>query len=137
MVLIDMEMPKSCFECPACQGDECWARDGRPQVPDIMNHRASWCPIKPFTHPEPQIATKKIEQSEMKSVNPGEPILVLNKNAFSFEVCAALTFKKDGKYLVTVSGNKITVYRWGAGMDTHRCPYCGAKMDGGVNDAAD
>lgn len=55
----------------------------------------------------------KFEQSEMKTVKPGEPILVLNENAHSFEVGAAITFQKDGMYLVTVSGNKITVKKWG------------------------
>lgn len=54
----------------------------------------------------------KFESSEMACVKPGEPILVLNKNAHSFEVGSAITFKKDGMYLVTVSGNKITVEKW-------------------------
>lgn len=54
----------------------------------------------------------EFEQSEIKSIKPGEPILVLNKNVPSFEVCSAITFKKDGMYLVTVSGNKITVEKW-------------------------
>lgn len=54
----------------------------------------------------------KFEQSEINSVKPREPILVLNKNAHSFEVGSAITFKKDGMYLVTVSGNKITVEKW-------------------------
>lgn len=54
----------------------------------------------------------EFEQSEIKSVKAGKPILVLNKNAHSFEVGSAITFKKDSMYLVTVSGNKITVEKW-------------------------
>ena len=54
----------------------------------------------------------EFEQSEINSVKPREPILVLNKNAHSFEVGSAITFKTDGMYLVTVSGNKITVEKW-------------------------
>lgn len=51
----------------------------------------------------------------MQVVKPGEPIpvpapvIVIDKNAHSFEVGAAITFQKDGVYLVSVSGNKITV----------------------------
>lgn len=54
----------------------------------------------------------EFEQSEINSVKPREPILVLNKNAHSFEVGSAIAFNKDGMYLVTVSGNKITVEKW-------------------------
>ena len=54
----------------------------------------------------------EFDSSEMESVRPREPILVVNKNAHSFEVGSAITFKKDGMYLVTVSGNKITVEKW-------------------------
>mgnify|MGYP006390976409 CR=1 FL=1 len=56
----------------------------------------------------------EFEQSEIKSVKPGEPILVLNKNANSFEIAEAISFKKDGTYLVTVShfGKQITVEKW-------------------------
>ena len=53
----------------------------------------------------------KFESPEMVHV-PREPIIVVNKNAHSFEVGSAITFKKDGMYLVTVSGNKITVEKW-------------------------
>lgn len=55
----------------------------------------------------------EFECPEMVSVKPNEPLLVLNKSASSFEVGSALTFKKDGMYLVTVRGNKITVEKWG------------------------
>lgn len=55
----------------------------------------------------------EFEQSEINSAKPRESILVLNKNAHSFEVSSAITFKKDGMYLVTVSGNKITVEKYG------------------------
>lgn len=54
----------------------------------------------------------EFESSEMASVRPREPILVVNKNARSFEVGSAITFKKDGMYLVTVNGNKIIVEKW-------------------------
>lgn len=45
ILIKDMEMPESCLVCPACQGDECWIIEGRPQVPDIINRRARWCPL--------------------------------------------------------------------------------------------
>lgn len=37
------KMPKECMTCPACQGDECWFEEDRPQIPDILNHRRRWC----------------------------------------------------------------------------------------------
>lgn len=37
------KMPKECMTCPACQGDECWFEDDRPQIPDILNRRRKWC----------------------------------------------------------------------------------------------
>ena len=55
----------------------------------------------------------EFDSPEMVSVKPVEPLLVVNKSAPSFEVGSALTFKKDGVYLVTVRGNKITVEKWG------------------------
>lgn len=37
------KMPKECMTCPACQGDECWFEDDRPQIPDILNRRRKRC----------------------------------------------------------------------------------------------
>ena len=56
----------------------------------------------------------KFEQSEEKYIDPGEPVplLVVNKTSPPFEVCSALSFKKDGRYLVTVKGDKIIVEKF-------------------------
>lgn len=51
----------------------------------------------------------KFEQSELVSVKPGEPLLVINRSAFPAEVGTAITFKQDGVYLVTVSGKNIII----------------------------
>lgn len=81
----------------------------------------------------------KFEQSEMKSVTPEEPIFVINKSALPFEVGTALTFKKDGMYLVTVIGNKITVdevqHCENVGedydaVDQFVCSKCGIELQG-------
>lgn len=55
----------------------------------------------------------EFERSEIVSVKPGEPLVVINKNAFPVEVGSAITFKQDGVYLVTVKGKQIIVEKWG------------------------
>ena len=54
----------------------------------------------------------EFECSEITKVKPGEPLLVINKNAFPVEVGSAITFKQDGVYLVTVRGKQIIVEKW-------------------------
>lgn len=54
----------------------------------------------------------EFERSEIVNVKPGEPLVVINKNAFPVEVGSAITFKQDGVYLVTVKGKLIVVEKW-------------------------
>ena len=54
----------------------------------------------------------EFERSEIVNVKPGEPLVVINKNAFPVEVGSAITFKQDGVYLVTVKGKQIVVEKW-------------------------
>lgn len=54
----------------------------------------------------------KFESPEIVSVNPSEPLLVINSSAFPVEVGTAITFKRDGVYLVTVRGKQIIVEKW-------------------------
>ena len=72
MVLIDMEMPKRCGECPfyglesAGNGmywDYCGG--GKFIVDDPDNGIDGNCPIKPFTPPEPQITTNIYDTEEI------------------------------------------------------------------------
>ena len=51
----------------------------------------------------------KFEGPEIEYVKTGEPLLVINQNARPVEVGAAITFKQDGMYLVTVRGNEVIV----------------------------
>lgn len=45
LLISGAKMPNECMTCPLCQGDECWAMDGRPQIPDILGKRPNWCPL--------------------------------------------------------------------------------------------
>lgn len=54
----------------------------------------------------------EFESPEIASVKPCEPLLVINKNAFPVEVGTAITFKRDGVYLVTVREKQIIVEKW-------------------------
>lgn len=75
MVLIDMEMPKRCGECFNCDRN---FNDGEKTIENWMcllrmrfvgdyvdNGKPSWCPLKPFTPPEPQITTNIYDQEEI------------------------------------------------------------------------
>lgn len=76
MVLIDMEMPERCGECFNC---DCNFNDGENAVENWMcllrmrfvgdhvknNGRPTWCPLKPFIPPEPQITTNIYDQEEI------------------------------------------------------------------------
>lgn len=84
-VLIDMEMPKNCLYCFAAHynrmGDftGCNAVSGKrfamndPELGLILkagndresDKRPSWCPLKPFTPPEPQITTNIYDTEEI------------------------------------------------------------------------
>lgn len=44
-----------------------------------------------------------------KAVAPGEPIMIDNQCGSPVEVSAGLVFRKDGDYIVSVRGGKITV----------------------------
>lgn len=70
MVLIDMEMPKSCMECKLTDSEHCtcvvmnfW--QDKYYVGCFDKKRAPWCPLKPFTPPEPQITTNIYDTEEI------------------------------------------------------------------------
>jgi hypothetical protein len=56
--------------------------------------------------------TMEFESPEIVNIKPGEPLLVINKNASPVEVGSAITFKQDGVYLVTVKGKQIIIEKW-------------------------
>ncbi len=64
MVLIDMELPNNCFDCPCCEGinGRCNADNERRFV---YEYRPYWCPLKPFTPPKPQITTNIYDTEEI------------------------------------------------------------------------
>lgn len=66
MVLIDMEMPKSCCECKL-QIDDGIGDMVCPftLVPTLNIGRQDKCPLKPFTPPEPQITTNIYDTEEI------------------------------------------------------------------------
>ena len=51
----------------------------------------------------------EFERPEIAYVKTGEPLLVINQTARPVEIGTAITFKQDGKYLVTVRGNEVIV----------------------------
>ena len=75
MVLIDMEMPKRCKDCWFMDREEDWcsARRGKhlrgkhldPYYIYGIKDKPKWCPLKPFTPPEPQITTNIYDQEEI------------------------------------------------------------------------
>lgn len=86
MVLIDMEMPKSCSECPFVRRPELVSAKERGlyeyisccnKAPDEIDdpwrsiiwqskNRETWCPLKPVTPPEPQITTNIYDTEEIR-----------------------------------------------------------------------
>ena len=89
----------------------------------------------------------EFECPEMTHVKIGEPLFVINQTARPVEVGTAITFKQDGKYLVTVRGNEVIVEKrlnrktgvWiGEGdgyadgsmvYDTWSCSSCGMRFE--------
>lgn len=70
MVLIDMEMPERCAVCWFMDGEDSWcsAMRGKHLDGDYrygIKDKPSWCPLKPFTPPEPQITTNIYGQEEI------------------------------------------------------------------------
>lgn len=68
MVLIDMEMPKRCKECWFMDRKWCSAKHGKLLDGDYrygIKDKPSWCPLKPFTPPDPQITTSIDDQEEI------------------------------------------------------------------------
>lgn len=65
MVLIDMEMPDCCLQCPFYANGRCKAT--MRLFPEWMNvaSRPKGCLIKPFTSPEPQITTNIYDTEEI------------------------------------------------------------------------
>ena len=79
----------------------------------------------------------KFECPEMEYVKIGKPLLATNQTARPVEVGTAFTFKQDGKYLVTVRGNKVIIEnglnrkhgKWLQDCDYHfRCSVCGDRF---------
>ena len=69
MVLIDMEMPKRCEECKlntkdAFGGLGCRATGYIP-LRKSGQDKPSWCPLKEFTLPDPQIIANIYDQEEI------------------------------------------------------------------------
>lgn len=50
MIVIDIEMPLNCRECPFREktenGEYCMAREGKKITCDIYKEKTEWCPIR-------------------------------------------------------------------------------------------
>lgn len=75
MVLIDMEMPMRCGECFNCDRN---FNDGEKTIENWMcllrmrfvgdyvdSGRPPWCPLKPFTPPEPKVRINLYDREEI------------------------------------------------------------------------
>lgn len=69
MVLIDMEMPKRCIDCPfmaSREGDNCVLQSDEKNASfENWDDMKDGCPLKPFTPPEPKITTNIYNQEEI------------------------------------------------------------------------
>lgn len=103
MVLIDMEMPKRCGECFNCDRN---FNDGEKTIENWMcllrmrfvgdyvdSGRPQWCPMKPFTPPEPQITTNIYDTEE---IHHGCTVQVL-RNSVTGDVSVGWWEEKEEK----------------------------------------
>lgn len=68
MILIDMEMPKRCKECWFMDRKWCSAKHGKLLDGDYrygIKDKPSWCPLKPFALPDPQITANIYDTEEI------------------------------------------------------------------------
>lgn len=103
MLLIDMEMPKSCGFCRFVGSCGAHSFDEFPDIESIIfndvigvdGERDKNCPLKPFTPPEPQITTNIYDQEE---IHHNCTVQVLT-NSLTGEVSVGwLEEKEDGRW---------------------------------------
>lgn len=104
MVLIDMEMPTVCVDGDwhgSCPLDRLWcAQRFAPKgyttakiVADQQDKLPKWCPLKPFTPPEPQITTNIYDTEE---IHHGCTVQVL-RNSVTGDVSVGWWEEKEEK----------------------------------------
>lgn len=104
MVLIDMEMPTVCVDGDwygSCPLDRLWcAQRFAPKgytlgkvFADQRGKLPKWCPLKPFTPPEPQITTNIYDTEE---IHHGCTVQIL-RNSVTGDVSVGWWEEKDGE----------------------------------------